>query len=192
MHGYEIVTACHDGEEALAAVAAERPDLILLDVMMPKLDGLSVPRLRADPSLRSSIILVTARTDTKDVVGGLEAGADEYRPPGGPGRAGGAVQSMLQIKALRDTVREQAGRLEAQAGELAAWNRSLEERVLSQVEQLERVGRLKRYLAPQVAEADRLVGGQSQRWPAAVARSPSCSATCAASRRSRRRPGRRR
>ena len=53
-HGYEIVTAS-DGEEALAAVAAQQPDLILLDVMMPKLDGIEVcRRLRADASCPSS------------------------------------------------------------------------------------------------------------------------------------------
>ena len=69
-----------DGEEALALRTRELPDLILLDVMMPKIDGIEVcRRLKADATLPfMPIILVTAKTDTKDVVAGLEAGADEY------------------------------------------------------------------------------------------------------------------
>ena len=78
-NGYDIVTAT-DGEEALAAVRESEPDLILLDVMMPKMDGFEVcRRLRADASLPFiPIIMVTAKTDPKDVVAGLEAGGDEY------------------------------------------------------------------------------------------------------------------
>src|SRR5712692_9671434 len=77
--GYEILEAA-DGEEALAVAAREQPDLLLLDVMMPKLDGLEVARrLRADESLPfMPIIMVTAKADTADVVDGLQAGADEY------------------------------------------------------------------------------------------------------------------
>ena len=78
-HGYEALQAA-DGEEALAAVKQHRPDLILLDVMMPKLDGIETcRRLKGDDTLPFlPIILVTARTDSKDIVAGLEAGADEY------------------------------------------------------------------------------------------------------------------
>ncbi|TIL81308.1 MAG: response regulator, partial [Mesorhizobium sp.] len=63
-NGYEVVTAA-DGEEGLAKVRSLRPDLILLDIMMPKLDGISVVRmLKADVSLRSiPVILVTAKAD---------------------------------------------------------------------------------------------------------------------------------
>ncbi len=77
--GYDIVTAV-DGEEALAAAHEQQPDLILLDIMMPKLDGIEVcKRLRADPQFPfTPIILVTAMADTKDVIAGLDAGADEY------------------------------------------------------------------------------------------------------------------
>ena len=77
-NGYDIVTAA-DGEEALAATRETQPDLILLDVMMPKLDGFEVcRRLRADASLPFiPIILVTAKADPKDIVAGLEAGGDE-------------------------------------------------------------------------------------------------------------------
>ncbi len=154
VHGYEIVAAA-DGEEALAAVGAEPPDLILLDVMMPKVDGLEVcRRLRADPAAPFiPIILCTARSETADIVAGLEAGGDEYlTKPVDQAALVARVKSMLRIKALHDTVQEQAARLEAQSAELADWNRTLEERVRSQVEQLDRVDRLRRYLSPQVAE----------------------------------------
>jgi len=78
-HGYELLQAA-DGEEALIAAKEQTPDLILLDVMMPKLDGVEVcRRLKGDATLPFiPIILVTAKADSKDVVAGLDAGADEY------------------------------------------------------------------------------------------------------------------
>src|SRR5262245_54180967 len=77
-HGYELLQAA-DGEEALTAARAHLPDVILLDVMMPKVDGIEVcRRLKADATLPfMPIILVTAKADSKDVVAGLDAGADE-------------------------------------------------------------------------------------------------------------------
>jgi adenylate cyclase len=162
VNGYEILTAT-DGQSALALAREKQPDLLLLDVMMPGLDGLEVcRRLRADASLPfMPIILVTARTDTKDVVSGLEAGADEYlTKPVDQAALVARVKSMLRIKALHDTVQEQAGRLEAQAGELSALNRTLEERVRQQVTQLERLGRLKRFFSPQLAEL--IVAGDAE------------------------------
>jgi class 3 adenylate cyclase len=154
-HGYEVLTAA-DGEAALALARAERPDLLLLDVMMPGLDGIEVcRRVKADPSLPfTPVILVTAKADSKDVVAGLEAGADEYlTKPVDQAALVARVKSMLRIKALHDTVQTQAGRLEAQAGELAEWNRSLETRVREQVDQLERLSRLRRFFSPALAEA---------------------------------------
>lgn len=127
-HGYEVLTA-ENGEAALRLVTAERPDLLLLDVMMPGLDGLEVcRRVKADPALPfTPVILVTAKGDTRDVVAGLDAGADEYLTKSVDQAALVArVRSMLRVKALHDTVREQAVRLEAQGAELAAWNRALE------------------------------------------------------------------
>ncbi len=152
--GYEILTA-KDGEEALALALAERPDLILLDIMMPKMDGLEVcQKLKGDASLPFiPVIMVTAKADSKDIVAGLEAGGDEYlTKPVDQAALVARVKSMLRIKALHDTVQEQAARLEAQAAQLAEWNRTLEDRVAAQLAELERVGRLKRFLAPQLAE----------------------------------------
>jgi adenylate cyclase len=158
-HGYDILTAT-DGAAALTLAREGQPDLILLDVMMPKLDGFEVcRRLRGDSALPfMPIILVTARTDSKDVVAGLDAGADEYlTKPVDQAALVARVKSMLRIKALHDTVQEQAARLEGQAAELLAFNRTLEERVQDQVGQLERLGRLRRFFSPQLAEL--IVGG---------------------------------
>jgi adenylate cyclase len=140
VHGYELLQAA-DGEEALAAAKQHLPDLILLDVMMPKLDGIEVTkRLKADPSMPfTPIILVTAKADSKDVVAGLDAGADEYlTKPVDQVSLVARVKSVLRIKELHDTVNE--------------WNKSLEQRVSEQVSEIERVSRLKRFLAPQIAE----------------------------------------
>ena len=145
--GYEVVTA-GDGEAALDSVRAHAPDLVLLDIMMPKLDGIEVTRrLKQDAALPfTPIILVTAKSDTKDVVAGLNAGGDDYlTKPFEHAALMARVRAMLRNKALHDTV-------EAQKVELAKLNAGLEERVTRQVAELERVGRLRRFLAPQVAE----------------------------------------
>ena len=145
--GYSTAEAC-DGVEALEAVRRDAPDLILLDVSMPRMDGLEAcRRLRSDPNVGFvPIILVTARADSKDVVAGLEAGADEYltKPVDQPALVA-RVRSMLRIKELHDRTKQQAA-------ELAAWNDELERRVAEQVVQIERASRLKRFLSPQVAD----------------------------------------
>ncbi len=153
-HGYQIFTAA-DGEEALAVAREKQPDLILLDIMMPKLDGLEVcRRLKGDASLPfMPIVMVTAKADSGDIVAGLEAGGDEYlTKPVDQAALVARVKSMLRIKGLHDTVQEQAARLEAQAAQLAEWNRTLGQRVTDQVAELERAGRLKRFLSPHLAE----------------------------------------
>jgi adenylate cyclase len=152
--GYQVVTAV-DGQEALEAAQRERPDLILLDVMMPKRDGFEVCRLlKTDASLPfMPIILVTAKSDSRDIVVGLESGGDEYlTKPVDHAALMARVKSILRIKSLHDTVQEQAARLAAQAAELTEWNRKLEQRVAEQVQEIARVSRLKRFLPPQLAE----------------------------------------
>jgi adenylate cyclase len=146
-HGYQVLTAS-DGEQALASIRQSAPDLVLLDVMMPGLDGIEVCRqVRADATLGfTPIILITARSDTVDVVTGLDAGADEYlTKPLDHAALLARVRSMLRIKELHDIVRAQSARL-------ADWNRDLEDRVQHQVAELERFSRLRRFLAPQIAE----------------------------------------
>jgi len=145
--GYETMEA-ENGERALAIVPEVGPDVVLIDVMMPKIDGFEVcRRIKCDPTLGFiPVILVTARTDSKDVVAGLSAGADEYlTKPIDHAALVARVRSMLRIKELHD-------RVQAQAAELASWNRTLERRVVEQVAQIERVSRLKRFLSPQIAE----------------------------------------
>jgi class 3 adenylate cyclase len=144
--GYELLQAV-DGEEALAVAARELPDLILLDVMMPKIDGMEVcRRLKADANLPfMPIILVTAKAASADVVAGLDAGADEYlTKPVDQMALVARVKSVLRIKELHDQV-------QAQAADLARWNRSLEERVEQQLSEIQRVSRLQRFLSPQIA-----------------------------------------
>ena len=151
--GYDVVTA-RDGEEALAVAGEAQPDLILLDVMMPKLDGITVCRRLKEAQAASftPIILVTAMTEAKDIVAGLEAGADEYlTKPVDHAALSARVRSMLRIKALHDTVT-------AQADEIARWNATLERRVADQVDQIEQMSRLKRFFSPPLADAI-LAGG---------------------------------
>lgn len=145
--GYEVLTA-NDGDEALSAARAQTPDLVLLDVMMPGKDGIQVcQELKADADLPfMPVILVTAKADPGDLVAGLDAGADEYiTKPVDHAALVARVRSILRIKALHDVVQEQAVRLEE-------WSRTLEARVAAQVGELERLGTLKRFLSPQVAE----------------------------------------
>ncbi len=152
--GYAVIHAV-DGEDALAVAARELPDLILLDVMMPKLDGFEVcRRLKGNPALPfMPIILVTAKSDSKDVVTGLDAGGDEYiAKPIDQAALLARVRSILRMKVLHDQVQAQAGQLAAQSAQLAEWNRTLEQRVADQLRDIERMGRLKRFLPPQVAE----------------------------------------
>ena len=150
---YEVITA-GDGEAALTIVCDQLPDLVFLDIQMPKLDGIeTVKRLKADTTLPFiPVIMVTARSDAKDVVAGLEAGGDDYltKPVDQAGLLA-RVRAMLRIKALHDTVQEQAHRLEDQAGELALWNKDLETRVEAQLGEIERAGYLKRFLPQQLA-----------------------------------------
>ncbi len=115
-NNYEIITAS-DGEEGLTKARNKQPDLILLDIMMPKIDGLEVcRRLKGDPSLPfMPIIMVTAKADSKDVVAGLEAGGDEYlTKPVDHAALVARVKSMLRIKSLHDKVIEQSAQLKIQ------------------------------------------------------------------------------
>jgi class 3 adenylate cyclase len=146
-HGYEMLQAA-DGEEALACAAQHRPDLMLLDVEMPKLDGFEVcRRLKKDPAMPfMPIILCTARAASQDVVTGLDAGADEYlTKPIDQAALVARVRSMLRIKELHDQV-------QAQAKDLASWNQMLEQRVNDQVSELDRMNKLKSFLSPQIAK----------------------------------------
>ena len=112
-NNYEVITAT-DGVEGLDQAKKQLPDLILLDIMMPKMDGLEVcRRIKHDASLPfMPIILITAKTDSKDVVAGLEAGGDEYlAKPVDHSSLVARVKSMLRIKELHDMVLEQSNQM---------------------------------------------------------------------------------
>ncbi len=151
---YALVTA-RDGAEALAMAQQHRPDVALLDVMMPKLDGFEVcRRLKSDKNLPfMPVVLVTAKAATQDIVAGLDAGADDYlTKPVDHAALMARLRSILRIKSLHDMVQEQSQTLAAQAAELSGFNRSLAAKVDEQVLEIERVSRLKRFLPPQIAE----------------------------------------
>jgi class 3 adenylate cyclase len=151
--GYEVVTA-NSGEEGLAKVVFNKPDLVLLDVMMPGMSGYEVCQaIRSDPRHAIlPVVLVTALDPAQERIKGLEAGADDFlTKPVNQAELMARVRSLLRIKALYDQV-------QAQKSELQQWNQTLEQRVADGVQQLERVGRLKRFFSPQLAEAI-LAGG---------------------------------
>jgi two-component system, cell cycle response regulator len=112
--GYEILEA-GDGTQALALVREAAPDLILLDVMLPDIDGYEISRRikGADDLPFIPIILVTARDSTQDKVAGLDAGADDYltKPINFP-ELEARVRSMLRIKRLQDELEEKNRELE--------------------------------------------------------------------------------
>jgi adenylate cyclase len=145
--GYLVVTAA-SGEEGLRRVAEDRPDLVLLDVMMPGMNGYEVCQaIRADSANGIlPVIMVTSLDPAQERVKGLEAGADDFltKPVNQPELLA-RVKSLLRIKSLYDEV-------ERRKAELAEWNRTLEQRVAEGVAQLERMGRMKRFFSPQIAD----------------------------------------
>jgi adenylate cyclase len=145
--GYTVVSAA-SGAEALQKVQSDVPDLILLDILMPGMSGYEVAqRLRADPTTRLlPIVMVTALGAQEEKVKAIESGADDFlTKPVNQLELLARVKSLLRIKDYHDTI-------ETQAAQLAEWNRTLEERVQRQVQELERLARLRRFLAPQLAE----------------------------------------
>ena len=146
--GYANIATAVDGEQALELVRSKPFDLVLLDIMMPKVNGYEVlAQMKADENLRHiPVIMISAVDELDSVVRCIENGAEDYLPkPFNPTLLRARVGASLERKRLHDQVA-------AQAADLAAWNRTLEERVEQQVAEIERVSRLKRFLSPQVAE----------------------------------------
>jgi class 3 adenylate cyclase len=144
--GYQVITAS-SGEQALELLHSSNIDLVLLDIMMPGIDGYQVcQRIRSEPSTAFlPVVMITASGD-HEKTRAIKAGADDFiSKPFHHGELLARVASLARIKRYYDTIIRQAG-------ELAQWNAELETRVRTQLEDLQRVNRLRRFLSPQVAE----------------------------------------
>ena len=144
--GYRTIAA-DSGEVALELLSREEVDLVLLDILMPGMDGYEVCRRireQADTAFLP-VVMITA-SDTAQKQRATEAGADNFvTKPFDQGELLARVKSLVRIKDYHDTITRQAE-------ELAVWNRELNDRVQAQVALLERATRLRRFLAPQMAE----------------------------------------
>jgi adenylate cyclase len=144
--GYRLLTAA-SGAEALAMLPESGADLVLLDIVMPEMDGYEVcRRIRSTPGFEYlPVVMITASGD-QEKLRAIEAGADDFvSKPFIQGELLARVASLARIKRYQDTI-------ERQAAELADWNVELEARVQAQVDELQRVNRLRRFLSPQLVD----------------------------------------
>lgn len=151
--GHRVLTAT-SGADALALLETEDVDLVLLDILMPGMDGHEVcRRIRAAPATAYlPVVMITASGSDQRLVA-LQSGADDFvMKPFDQAELVARVTSLGRIKRYHDTIRRQAD-------ELAAWNTELETRVAQQLEELERTSRLRHFLSPQLA--DLVVGDES-------------------------------
>ena len=153
--GHEVLAA-GNGKEALELSLAQRPDVILLDVMMPGMDGIEVcRRLKADPQLRSiPVILVTAKTADDDVVRGLDAGADDYiAKPFRKEILAARVRSAARVKQGHDAVCRINEQLQAEI-----FQRKRMESELARAQRLETVGHLAAGIAHEINTPNQYLG----------------------------------
>jgi adenylate cyclase len=144
--GHRVIPAS-SGTEALALLETEDVDLVLLDILMPGMDGYEVcRRIRSTPATEFlPVVMITASGSEQRLVA-LQSGADDFvMKPFDQAELLARVASLARIKRYHDTVLRQAD-------ELAQWNTELENRVAQQLEELERASRLRRFLSPQLAE----------------------------------------
>ena len=147
--GYTNLTIANDGRQALELLQTGKFDLMLLDIMMPEMDGYQVlEHLKRNPDLRHlPVIMISAVEEMASVVRCIELGAEDYLPkPFDATLLRARVGACLEKKALRDEVRD--------------WAMQLEQRVKEQVAQIGRLGRLKGFFSPQLAEAIVNGGGE--------------------------------
>ncbi len=139
--GYTNLTSGRNGREALELLRSRPFDLVLLDVMMPELNGYQVlEELKADERLRGvPIIMISAVDELESVIRCIELGAADYlSKPFNPVLLRARVAACLEKKHLHD--------------QMVAWNQTLEQRVREKVAEVERLGRLKRFFSPHLAE----------------------------------------
>jgi len=152
--GYAVRQA-ENGRVALELMASEPIDLVLLDLNMPELDGYQVLEARHDdPRLRNiPTIMISASADAESVVRCIQMGADDHLgKPFDPVLLEARIGACLEKKRLRDQERELLDTVSHQASALAEWNETLEKRVAEQVDELDRMARLRRFLSPQLAD----------------------------------------
>ncbi|MBD0293016.1 MAG: response regulator [Jiangellaceae bacterium] len=144
--GYRVLSA-ESGEEALRLLAEAPPDVVLLDIVMPGLDGYEVcRRIRADDATTTLPVVMITASGQQEKLRALEAGADDFvTKPFDQAELTARVKSLVRINRYHRTVQRQAA-------ELAVWNTELERRVQEQVDEIARIGRLRRFLSPQVAK----------------------------------------
>jgi class 3 adenylate cyclase/CheY-like chemotaxis protein len=145
--GHRVITAA-SGRAALDVLVERDVDIVLLDILMPEMDGYEVcRRIRSDARTAFlPVVMVTASGD-QEKLSALSAGADDFlTKPIDQAELVARVASLVRIRRYHDTIVRQSA-------ELAEWNRELEDRVGRQVAELERMGRLRRFLSPQVAES---------------------------------------
>jgi adenylate cyclase len=144
--GYRVITA-DSGEAALQLLKADLPDVVLLDILMPGIDGYEVcRRIREEPRTAVLPVVMITASGEQEKVRATESGADDFiTKPFDQAELLARIRSLVRINHFHRTIAEQAR-------ELAAWNEQLEQRVEEQVAEIARVGRLRRFLSPQVAE----------------------------------------
>jgi adenylate cyclase len=144
--GYRLVVAS-SGEQALELLPSSGADLVLLDIVMPGIDGYEVcRRIRGAPETAFLPVVMITASGNEEKTRAIEAGADDFvSKPFDQSELLARVASLARIKRYQDTITRQAA-------ELAQWNAELEARVNRQLEELQRMNRLRRFLSPQVAE----------------------------------------
>jgi len=144
--GYHVVSA-GSGMEALELIPQSDPDLVLLDIVMPEMDGYAVCRaIREAPETAFLPVVMITASDGQERLKALEAGADDFvSKPFDRNELLARVASLARLKRYQDTILRQAEELET-------WNHELEARVRDGVAELERIGKLRRFLPPQLAE----------------------------------------
>lgn len=157
------IVATHGHKALEIAASSEPPDLILLDVMMPDIDGYEVCRqLKASPATRSiPVIFVTSMGEEQDEARGLAAGGVDYvTKPIAPAIVIARVQTHLAAARHARELESMVQRLEQQARALQALNETLEQRVAQGIDQVKRLDRLKRFFSPSVVDV--LLAGSAE------------------------------
>ena len=152
--GLTVVQA-EDGQDGLDLLELEPFDLVITDIEMPRLDGHALLDRRSGAARWSDtpFIVVSGVDEMESIVRCIQRGAEDYLPkPFDPVLLAARVGASLEKKRLRDSERALLETVSRQAEELRAWNEELEARVAEKVQEVERLGKLQRFVAPQLAE----------------------------------------